>query len=103
MAKIPTQNWSQNWQKDVRFSKNATERLIEQAVLIDAQLAIAYNGDTLMVNAGPHRKSGPGEGGDSRWHISVRQRGGSGWHIILNKSCTGVRGIEKRERVTGGF
>jgi hypothetical protein len=59
----------------------------------------------LPVNAGPHRKAGRGGGGggDARWHISVRKRGGSGWHILLNNSCSSVIGIEKRERVTGGF
>jgi hypothetical protein len=33
----------------------------------------------------------------------VHRRGGSGWHILLNQSCSAVVGIEKRERVTGGF
>ncbi|WP_158086428.1 MULTISPECIES: hypothetical protein [Pantoea] len=31
-------NWATNWQKDPRFSKNYTERLIEKACAIDSQL-----------------------------------------------------------------
>jgi hypothetical protein len=103
LAKIPNGNWSQGWQKDNRFSKNATEKLIVQATGKDTQLRQAYDNDDLLVNAGPHRKAGAGGGGDARWHISVRKRGGSGWHILLNQNCSSVIGIEKRERVTGGF
>ena len=103
MGKLPSENWSPGWQKDPRWSKNATEALIRLACKSDSQLALSYQARELKVNAGPHRKAGEGGGGDARLHISVRRLGGSGWHLILNKTATAVVKVEKRERVAGGF
>lgn len=90
--------WSAGWQKDDRFSKNATAKLIEQAMKKDRQMMDAFSEGNLVVNAGPHRKAGPGGGGDARLHITVRIRGEGGWHVILDDSGSKFIKTEKRSK-----
>ena len=97
-------NWTTNWQKDGRFSKNYTSVLIEKACRLDSQLNNAYCSGTLKVIAGPHRKAGPGEGGDARWHMTLQPSANSScWHIILDNSVTRPVKINKRELTGHGF
>ena len=100
MAKIPDANWSVGWMKDSRFTQRCTEKLIKAARSMDLALQLAFNNKNLLVNAGPHRKAGPHGGGDARWHITVRIRGKTAWHIILNKNASAVVKIEKRSKVS---
>ncbi|HAG7735747.1 hypothetical protein GP982_24190 [Escherichia coli] len=97
-------NWATNWQKDDRFSRNATKKLIEKACEIDTQLYNAYISGTLVVTAGPHRKAGPNGGGDARWHMTIRPEPGSpSWHIILDDSITRPVSVSKREHLGHQF
>ncbi|WP_047608217.1 hypothetical protein [Rahnella aquatilis] len=97
-------NWATNWQKDDRFSKNYTARLIEKACRLDFQLNNAYCKGTLKVIAGPHRKSGPNGGGDARWHMTLQPSASSScWHIILDSSVTRPVKINKREFTANTF
>ncbi|WP_031521027.1 hypothetical protein [Siccibacter colletis] len=91
--------WATNWQKDPRFSKNYTARLIEKACALDALLDNAYRNGTLKVIAGPHRKAGPGGGGDARWHMTLEPANKANcWHIILDNSVTRPVEVCKRTR-----
>ncbi|MFP2241329.1 hypothetical protein ACLEX4_22840 [Pseudescherichia vulneris] len=97
-------NWATNWQKDDRFSKNYTARLIEKACGLDSQLNNSYCSGTLKVIAGPHRKAGPGGGGDARWHMTLQPSASSScWHVILDNSVTRPVEINKRESVGQRF
>ncbi|CRG52296.1 Uncharacterised protein [Yersinia wautersii] len=97
-------NWAPNWQKDERFSRNATRRLIEKACAMDTQLYNAYCSGTLTVIAGPHRKAGPNGGGDARWHMTLRPEPGSPcWHVILDKCVTRPVDINRREHLGHHF
>ncbi|MEG4684795.1 MULTISPECIES: hypothetical protein [Enterobacteriaceae] len=97
-------NWATNWQKDQRFSKNYTARLIEKACGLDTQLNNAYCSGTLKVIAGPHRKAGPNGGGDARWHMTLQPNTSSScWHVILDNSVTRPVEINKREYLGHSF
>jgi hypothetical protein len=97
-------NWATNWQKDQRFSKSYTKRLIDKACALDTQLYNAYCSGNLKVIAGPHRKAGPGGGGDARWHMTLQPSAGSTcWHVILDNSVTRPVDINKRERLGHSF
>ena len=97
-------NWKPEWQKDARFSRNYTHRLIEKACRLDTQLEIAYRNGTLLVAAGPHRKAGPGEGGDARWHMTIHSKAGANaWHVLLDNSVSRVIGINKRMKLGHSF
>ncbi|EOI3470569.1 hypothetical protein ACMSWU_003727 [Cronobacter turicensis] len=97
-------NWATNWQKDPRFSRNYTERLIEKACNLDTQLNNAYCSGTLKVIAGPHRKAGPNGGGDARWHITLElPAGGTCWHLILDNCVMRPVEICKRQSLNHRF
>lgn len=92
--------WAVDWQKDHRFSKNYTARLIEKACALDSQLETAYRNGTVTVTAGPHRKSGPNMGGDARWHLTLRPSGKSScWHVLLNECVSRPIEISKRQHL----
>jgi hypothetical protein len=96
--------WATNWQKDKRFSKSYTGRLIEKACGLDTQLNNVYCSGTLKVIAGPHRKAGPGGGGDARWHMTLQPSNASScWHIILDNSVTRPIEVCKREKLGHSF
>ncbi|MFP1724337.1 hypothetical protein ACLECX_07965 [Lonsdalea quercina] len=96
--------WATHWQKDPRFSKNYTARLVEKACSLDSQLNNAYCAGTLKVIAGPHRKAGPGGGGDARWHMTLQPKANAScWHIILDNSVTRPVQVDKRERLGHSF
>jgi hypothetical protein len=96
--------WATNWQKDPRYSKNHTVRLIEKACNMNYQLDNAYRSGTLKVIAGPHRKAGPHGGGDARWHMTLQPKATSScWHIILDNCVSRPTEICKRESVGHRF
>lgn len=96
--------WATTWQKDPRFSRNQTIKLLEKACRLDGVFDKAYRSGTMQVTAGPHRKSGPGAGGDARWHITVRPGAGEdSWHVILNANASGVVKVDKREHLGHRF
>ncbi|CAK9886300.1 MAG: hypothetical protein XXXJIFNMEKO3_02728 [Candidatus Erwinia impunctatus] len=96
--------WATNWQKDPRFTRNYTEKLIKKACSLDTQLCIAYRQGSIKVIAGPHRKAGQGGGGDARLHMTLQPAANAScWHVILDDSGTYPKKVEKRERLGHRF
>ncbi|MBS7702935.1 hypothetical protein [Chelatococcus asaccharovorans] len=94
MPHIPRAKWSLDWQKDDRFNKNLTEKIILQAAKKNLFIAKALKNGTLTVNAGPHKKGAPDGGGDARLHVSIRIDG-EARHLLVRSGGGGRKNCRK--------